>query len=444
MKKKTKTPCGRREPGRKAWRMTSASDFRARRDRLGRLFPGPVLFASGDPVFRNVPQPYPFRASSHFLYFAGWNQSHAWLGLENGTATLFYDFPSVEHAVWEGAGPSAELLKERYGFDRILPTSQLPTAAAAVGGNALLTEAVIQLRLRHDKAAQAQLQHAVEMSQRAHFQAMRATRPERREFQILATLLVSVTQEGGRPSFNPIVSTAGEVLHNPHTDGTLHQGDLLLVDFGAETEEGWAGDLTRTFPVRTVFSPRQAEIYEVVLRAQKAAVTACRPGTEYRDVHRAACVTMTEGLCQLGLLRGEPETLVERGAHALFFPHGVGHLLGLDVHDMEDLGDLAGYAPGRRRSEQFGLSYLRLNRPLEAGMAVTVEPGFYWIPQLLDNPERTGPFHDCLDMKVVQAYRGAVRGIRIEDDLLIEEDGARNLSSGLPKELTELEIVVNS
>jgi Xaa-Pro aminopeptidase len=422
--------------------MTSASDFRARRERLAQLFRGPALFSSGTPAPRNAAQHYPFRANSHFLYFAGWNQPHAHVVLEDGQATLFYDFPSVEHAVWEGAGPAPEQLRERWGFDRILPTRALPIDVPGIEARELAL-AVIELRLRHDAAARAQIEEAVDMSVRAHFQAMRATRPERREFQILATLLVSVTQEGGRPSFSPIVSTAGEVLHNPHCEGTIQKGDLLLVDFGAETSEGWAGDLTRTFPVRTTFSPRQAEIYEVVLRSQKAAVAACQPGTEYREVHRVACLEMTRGLCQLGLLHGDPAELVERGAHALFFPHGIGHLLGLDVHDMEDLGDLAGYAPGRQRSSQFGLNFLRLDRPLETNMAVTVEPGFYWIPQLLENSERTAAFADCLDLATVDAYR-EVRGIRIEDDVLIEESGPRNLSRGLPKDLVELEIVVNS
>ncbi|MBN9418754.1 hypothetical protein ABS71_12590 [bacterium SCN 62-11] len=423
---------------------TQAEDYRQRRRRLAQLFPKPVLIESGPMLLRNPSQTFPFRASSHFLYFAGWNHPEVALLLEDGRATLYYDRPDVSGAVWEGPGPDLDELCERYGFDMVLPFEQAPSAIRlnSQAPEALL-DAVVAVRLRHDAAARSQLEQAVDMTVRAHFQAMRATRPERREFQILATLLVSVTQEGGATSFTPIVSRRGEILHNPHYDGTLQKGDLLLVDFGAENREGWAGDLTRTFPVRTTFSPRQAEIYELVLRAQKAALAECRPGQEYREVHRAACLTMTRGLVDLGLLRGDPAELVERGAHALFFPHGTGHLLGLDCHDMEDLGDRAGYAPGRRRSDQFGLNFLRLDRPLEDGMAVTVEPGFYWIPQLLENPERTAPFQDCLDPKTVEAYR-EVRGIRIEDDVLIEEAGSRVLSSALPKELLELEIVVNS
>lgn len=429
--------------------MTTAQDFRSRRQRLAQLFTGECLLYSGNPVSRNPPQHYPFRACSHFLYFCGWNQPHVWVQLKEGESTLFLPAASVDTAIWEGAGPDHQFLRERFGFDHIVeglpPSLEAPKVGAAAAGqfDLALAQAVIQCRLYHDQAAQAQLREAAAMSVRAHFHAMRATRPERREFQILATLLVAVTQEGGCASFSPIVSTHGEVLHNPHHQGTLQQGDLLLVDFGAETSEGWAGDLTRTFPIRTTFSPRQAEIYEVVLQAQKAAIESCRVGVEYRQVHATASLEMARGLTQLGILRGDPAQLVERGAHALFFPHGIGHLLGLDVHDMEDLGDLAGYAPGRVRSSQFGLNALRLDRPLEAAMAVTVEPGFYWIPQLLQDPERTRPFADCLDLKVAEAYR-EVRGIRIEDDILIHADGPINLSQDLTKELKELEIVVNS
>jgi len=423
---------------------TLAEDFRQRRRLLAQRFEQPVLIHSGRPARRNTPQVYPFRANSHFLYFAGWNQPRCSVLLSEGEATLFYDPPSGDRAVWDGPGPDPEELQERFGFERILPSAHMPDAAClAPGAPEELLEAVVQLRLRHDAAARSQLEQAVDMTVRAHFHALRAIRPERREFQILATLLVSVTQEGGSPSYPAIVTRRGEVLHSTNYEGTLERGDLLLVDFGAESREGWAGDITRTFPVRTTFSPRQAEIYQLVLKAQKAALEHCRPGREFREVHQAACLSLAQGLVELGLMRGDPAQLVERGAHALFFPHGSGHLLGLDVHDMEDLGDRAGYAPGRRRSAQFGLSNLRLDRPLEPHMAVTVEPGFYWSPELLENPERTRPFRDCLNWETVKAYR-EVRGIRIEDDVLITEGLPRVLSAALPKELLEIEIVVNS
>lgn len=420
---------------------TTADEFRSRRRRLAERYDRPVLFASGTLKQRTPGQPYRFRANSHFLYFGGPQRPDLFLFMENGEATLFYTPPTAEQAVWEGSGPDIDELRATYGFDRVLPVSRRTPGADLT--DLKLADAVVQLRMCHDEAAVRQLEQAADMTVRAHFQAMRATRPERREYQILATLLVSVTQEGGWPGYEPIVTRRGQVLHNSQHDGTLQRGDLLLVDFGAETPEGWTGDVARTFPVRTTFSPRQAEIYELVLRAQTAALGLCRPGLEYREVHRAACLALATGLVDLGLLRGDPTELVVRGAHALFFPHGIGHLLGLDVHDMEDLGDRAGYAPGRERSPQYGLNHLRLDRMLEPGMAVTVEPGFYWIPQLLESAERTAPFKDCLNLERADAYR-EVSGIRIEDEVLITETGCRVLSAGLPKGLQELEIVVNS
>jgi Xaa-Pro aminopeptidase len=201
----------------------------------------------------------------------------------------------------------------------------------------------------------------------------------------------------------------------------------LLVDFGAETPEGWAGDLTRVHPVSGKMSSTQAELYAAVERAKLAAIDQCRPGVEYRQVHRTACLSLTQSLIDLQIFKGDADVLVERGVHCLVFPHGVGHLLGLDVHDMEDFGDLAGYAEGRARSSRFGDSFLRLDRPLEAGMAVTIEPGFYYIPALIENPERTGPFSDCLDLQRLADYKD-VRGIRLEEDVLISEQGPEVLS----------------
>ncbi|MBS2039472.1 aminopeptidase P N-terminal domain-containing protein [bacterium] len=418
---------------------TTAADFQQRRRHLARLYPHPVLLESG-PKTRNR-----FRAESFFLYFGGWNHPNLTMLLQDGEATLFYDPPETEQAIWEGPGPDLHELKHRYGLSRIASLREMPQAATRLNPEAPeeLLQAAISLRLLHDQAARNQLEQAVDMSVRAHFQAMRATRPERWEFQILATLLVSVTQEGGSPAFEPVVSTRGEILRNRDNQGTLQRGDLLLVDFGARTSEGWSAGLTRTYPVRTNYSSRQAEIYEVVLAAQKQALAACRPGQEYRQVHRAACLGLTGGLVELGLMRGCPEDLVERGAHALFFPHGVGHLMGLDLRDMEEFGDRAGYAPGRQRSRQLDLKHLSLDRLLQPHMAVTVEPGFYWIPQLLENPEYTEPFRDCLNLDRIAAYK-EVRGIRIGDNVLIHETGSKLLSATLPKEVQELEIVVNS
>ena len=225
---------------------------------------------------------------------------------------------------------------------------------------------------------------------------------------------------------------------NVRAHGVLAEGDLLLCDVGGETPEGWASDITRTWPVSGKFSPTQRAIYEVVLDAQLACIDRVRPGTRYREIQETAKRHLVGGLVTLGIFRGSVDGLLERGAAALFFPHGVGHLLGLDVHDMEDLGDRAGYARGRSRSEAFGDRYLRLDRDLAAGMAVTIEPGFYQVPGILSDESLTGPLGSDLDRGALARYAD-VRGIRIEDDVLCTEAGPEVLSRACPKTASEVE-----
>jgi Xaa-Pro aminopeptidase len=179
----------------------------------------------------------------------------------------------------------------------------------------------------------------------------------------------------------------------------------------------------------------------MVLAAHDACIDKIRPGIEYLDIHRLAAEVIAQGLVDLGILRGAVSELVERDAHALFFPHGVGHLLGLDVHDMEDLGDLAGYESGRTRSDRFGLCYLRLNRPLKPGMLVTIEPGFYQVPAILNDPELRSKYHDVVDWERLSQF-GDVRGIRIEDDVLVTAEGSEVLTAALPTKADEIEQLV--
>ena len=210
-------------------------------------------------------------------------------------------------------------------------------------------------------------------------------------------------------SYEPIVTVRGEVLHNEEHTNLVSPGDLVLADVGAETPEGWAGDVTRVWPASGRFSTTQAELYDVVLEAQQAAIALVRPQVRYRTIHETAARRTLEGLVELGILRGSIDGLFERGAHTLFFPHGVGHLLGLDVHDMEDLGDAAGYAPGRVRSSRFGDRYLRLDRDLVPGMAVTIEPGFYQVPGILEDPALTAPFGARFEPPAFGAVLGCAR-----------------------------------
>jgi Xaa-Pro aminopeptidase len=243
------------------------------------------------------------------------------------------------------------------------------------------------------------------------------------------------------PAYPSIVTVRGEILHNRHHGHTLADGQLLLCDAGAESTTGYATDVTRTWPVSGRFDARQRDAYQLVLEAQLAALDRRRAGLEYRDVHLAASRTLAAGLVGLGLLRGSPDELVASGAHAVFFPHGVGHLLGLDVHDLEGLGDRAGYAAGRARSPQFGLAYLRMDRPLAPDMTVTVEPGFYVVPALLADPALRQRLGDQVAWSEAERWIG-FGGIRIEDDVRVTAGDPEVLTAETPKTIEEMEAIV--
>ena len=450
---------------------SSPAAFSARRSRLVGRLKTPAVFASGFARARNFPHNrYPFRAESHFLYLVGAQPEGALLVVADGKSTLYLQPPDPDAALWTGPVPSFDELSKRLEIEvRAVDDLRAPDDAATLppqdadtadwladllgreieprGGDAVegadreLATAMIELRLRHDDAAIAQLRQAAAVTEAAHLAGMAATRPGLREAAIRAAMEAAIVSRGMTTSYNSIVSVHGEVLHNERHDGLAHAGDLLLADVGAETPEGFAGDVTRTWPVSGRYSGSQREIYEVVLAAQRAAIDHVRPGVRYRDVHRVAGKTLLSGLLALGIYRGDLEDLYARGAHALFFPHGVGHLLGIDVHDLEDLGDAAGYAPGRTRAASFGDRYLRLDRDLEPGMAVTIEPGFYRIPHLLDNPSEVGDLKDALDLAALERFAD-VRGIRIEDDVLVRSDGCEVLTRGAPKDIAEVEAAI--
>jgi Xaa-Pro aminopeptidase len=303
----------------------------------------------------------------------------------------------------------------------------------------LLADALLGLRLAHDDAAVAQIRRSVEATTAGHHAGARALRPGVREAAVRAAIEAQFIAAGMTTAYGSIVTTHGEVLHHERSEGTAKEGDLLLVDAGAENSEGWSSDVTRVYPASGRFSATQRAIYDIVLAANRAAIAKVRPGVRYRDIHVEAGRVIVRGLVDLGVLRGDVDGLVERGAYSIFFPHGVGHLLGLDVHDMEDLGDRAGYAEGRTRAERFGDRYLRLDRDLVAGMAVTIEPGFYQVPAILRDEALVGPFKNDLDRDALARFSD-VRGIRLEDDVLCTSGDPEILTRAIPIEAPEVEV----
>ncbi len=448
---------------------TLADTLRQRRQQLAALIDFPVILWSGEPRPRNfAANIYPFRASSHFLYFAGLTLPQAAVHLADGKLTLFVDEATPAEALWHGPTPTRAELAEKIGADAARPLAQLQdfTAEAAslptldiraarsqrkhldrkVGltkgtADRELAKAIVQLRMANDEGAIASIRSAAAVSVEAHQTGMAVTPTAATEAQIRAAMENVIMANGMACAYNSIVTTHGEVLHNEQYHHALRPNDLILADVGAETASGWASDITRTWPVSGQFSPTQRDLYDVVLAAHDACIEAAKPEVEYRDIHLLACRVLAEGLVNLGILSGHPDSLVEQDAHALFFPHGVGHLLGLDVHDMEDLGDLAGYARGRRRSDRFGLCFLRLDRPLQTGMVVTIEPGFYQVPAILNDPQRREQYREAVNWDRLGHFND-VRGIRIEDDVLITDNGAEVLTEALTTQATEIEALV--
>jgi len=383
---------------------------------------------------------------------------------------LFLPEPGPDAALWTGPEPSlAELstiVEVPVAASTTLATALVPAATATLPAPDVetcveqstllgrevrpgrlaaidepLADALIAMRLVHDAHAIAGLREAAEATTAAHLAGLRATRAGVRESVVRAAIEGELIARNMTTSYNSIVSVHGEVLHNEAHHHRLEHGDLLLIDAGAETAGGWAGDVTRTWPVDGRYSSTQRDLYQVVLNAQLAACEAVRPGRRYLDLQGIAARTIGEGLVALGILSGDPAELVGDGVVALFFPHGVGHLIGLDVHDLDDLGDRATYAPGRTRSADPGLKALRLDRDLVPGMAVTIEPGFYQVPAILADPALTGPLGADLDRAALARFAD-VRGIRIEDDVLCTEGDPEVLTRSVPKAAAAVEAVM--
>ena len=453
--------------------LNRADTLRQRHKKLAEQIDFPVVLWSGRSKARNFPaNVYPYRASSHFLYFAGLPLPQAAIRLEGGRFELFMDDPTPTDILWHGDSPRRSEIAEQIGADAAYPIATLKSKTAAAAtlpvqdaatrlrqsqlldrmiapANALqgidyeLAKAIVEVRLVHDDAAIAEMRKAAAATVAAHQAGMAATPHAALEAEVRAAMESVFLAQNMTCAYSSIVTVQGEVLHSDRYHNPIQPGNLLLADVGAETESGWAADVTRTWATSGKFSPTQRDLYQLVLTAHDLCIAKARPGVEYRDLHLMAATVIAAGLVDLGILKGQAEDLVAQDAHALFFPHGIGHLLGLDVHDMEDLGDLAGYAPGRTRSDRFGLGYLRLDRPLRSGMAVTIEPGFYQVPAILNDPERREKYRDLVNWERLDQFAD-VRGIRIEDDILITDTGNEVLTAALPNQIEAIESLVQA
>jgi Xaa-Pro aminopeptidase len=424
---------------------------------------------------------YPFRQNSNFLYYFGIDKPAfgAVLDIDEKRDILFADDFGIGEIIWMGPQESVKAQAARVGVEETMPFGQLHEyiKKAVKGGrqihfappyrdrNRLILEKYLAIRAAElSKNASAELIEAI-VSQRSikeaveiehiesimdiayemHTTAMAMAVEGIYEYEIAGAVEGIALQRNGRVSFPIILSKNGEILHNEYHGNKLASGDLLLCDMGYESPMHYATDHTRTFPVSGKFSPKQKDVYNIVLAANNAVHQAAKPGVPYRDMHLLACRTIAYGLKELGLMKGNTEEAVAAGAHALFMPHGLGHMMGLDVHDMEDLGEnYVGYSDEIKRSKQFGTAYLRLGRKLEPGFVLTNEPGIYFIPALIDQWEAEGLHKEFIDYKKLGKFRD-FGGIRLEDDMLITENGSRNLGKErIPIEVEAVEEIIGS
>jgi Xaa-Pro aminopeptidase len=456
--------------------MFNKSTYIARRARLKKdVGTGLVLLpGNSESPMNYTDNTYRFRQDSSFLYFFGLDHPGlvGLIDVDNDREMLFGDDYTVEDIVWMGVQPTIRERADKTGIKETQPLSKLQevlSKALAAGhkvhylppyrhdntinlhrwlgipldqiqpqASLPLIKAVVAQRNYKSAEEVAEIEKAVNTTVEMHLIGMRMARPGMKESEIAAAVHQVALAAGGDISFPIIATIHGATLHNHYHGNTLKSGDLFLLDAGAETAMHYAGDMSSTFPVDSQFTALQKDIYGVALEAHEAAIALLRPGVTNKEVHLAACRTIAEGMKALGFMKGDPAHAVEAGAHALFFPCGTGHMMGLDVHDMEDLGEeWVGY-DGEAKSTQFGLKSLRLGRALEPGFVITIEPGIYFIPDLIKMWRKEQKFNEFINWDMVESHID-FGGCRNEEDFLITEDGARLLGKPLPKTIADVE-----
>ena len=458
--------------------MFTTETYKNRRVRLKQDIPDGIILLPGneESPMNYQDNPYRFRQDSSFLYFFGLDHSGlvGYIDIDSGKEILFGDDLTIDDIVWMGTKPSLLERSKPFGINTVLPfcclqdyvddavkkdrkihflppyraenkimlwnLTGIPPGKISEAASVDLIKAVVNQRNYKTPEEIVEIEKAVNITVDMHLAAMKMAQPGMTEAQIAARVHEVALAGGGDVSFPIIATIHGETLHNHYHGNRLEPGQLFLLDAGAETAMHYAGDMSSTFPVDKTFTQRQKEIYQVALDAHLAAVNMLKPGVNFKDVHLLACRTIAAGMKDLGFMKGDVDEAVEQGAHALFFPCGTGHMMGLDVHDMEDLGEIYVGYDGQPKSTQFGLKSLRLGRPLEPGFVLTIEPGIYFIPELMGQWKAEGKFKEFIHYDKVEQYMD-FSGCRNEEDFVMTENGARCLGKPLPKTIEEVEAV---
>lgn len=424
-----------------------------------------LLFGNNDSPVNYPANAYRFRQDSTFLYFFGQHRDGlvGVIDADSGREILVGDEIDIDDIVWYGSVHSVAEMARETGVNETLPMARLADLVdeAVSGGRKVhflppyrydtklqlldllhihpseqceatspaLIRAVVDLRSTKSAEEIEELERAATIGYRMHTTAMRLCRPGVTEQYIGGVLDGIAASYGCMVSFPSIVTMHGQILHGYPRPVALEAGKLMLCDAGAETNENYCSDHTRTTPVSGRYDTRQREVYEIVADCHDLALEKARPGVRWWDVHMDVCRLMAARLKELGLMKGDPAEAVAAGAHALFMPHGLGHMMGMDVHDMEGLGQTnVGYDDETRPSEQFGTASLRFARRLQEGFVVTDEPGIYFIPDLIDLWRSKGLYTDFLNYDAIERYKD-FGGVRIEDDVLVTADGCRFIGS---------------
>lgn len=423
-----------------------------------------LLLGNEDSPMNYTDNPYHFRQDSTFLYYFGLTRPGliALLDKSDGSITIYGDNYSVEDFVWMGKQPTIQELAALCGVEhtgsisdlyhrakqankqkgaihflpqyrsknilKLMDITGLSAQEIKTKASTELIMAVVSQRNYKTVDEIIEIEKGIDTTVDMHIAAMKMLKPGMSELEVVVEIEKIARATGGEISFPTIATINGQTLHNHYHGNIVKEGQLFLLDCGAESFMGYAGDLSSTFPVGQTFSNLQKDVYNLVLKSHYACVDALKPGFTFKDVHHAACITIADGLKSMSLMKGNTESAVEAGAHALFFPCGVGHMMGLDIHDMENLGEeYVGY-DDEPKSKQFGLKSLRLGRTLEPGFVVTIEPGIYFIPELTDQWRAQKKFMEFLNYDEIDKFR-KFGGIRNEEDYLITNDGKRLLGN---------------
>jgi len=457
--------------------MFDAKTYTERRNKLRKHFSsGLILIMGNNESPMNYPgNTYHFRQDSNFLYLFGLDFPGlaGVIDIDNNKDIIFGNDVEIDDIIWMG---TQEIMKDKalkagvsntepfgnlaeyvetakkqnrkihflppYRFDNKILLSNLlniPVDKLKENASVELIKGVVSLRSIKEQVEIDEIERYMEVAYLMHTTAMKMAKPDIYEREIAGVVEGITLACGGAVSFPVILSIHGETLHNHDHSNKMKDGDLLIIDAGTESPMHYATDHTRVVPVSGKFTQKQKEIYQVVLDSQMAAIKAIKPGVTYQNIHFLASKVITDGLKAIGLMKGDTAEAVRKGAHAMFFPHGLGHMMGLDVHDMEDLGeDYVGYDDEIKRSDLFGTAYLRLGRRLQDGFVLTVEPGIYFIPALIDQWKAEKKFMEFINYEKVEEYRN-FGGIRIEDDVLVTENGYKVLGRPIPKTVAEIE-----